>query len=75
MDGRLPVAPPTIRRRTRRPANTSARDHSDQDDDRDLWLRGHGHTIRRYGDKQLTQQPNAVIEDLLYAGAGVPLKL
>jgi very-short-patch-repair endonuclease len=46
-----------------------------RDDDRDLWLRRHGYTIRRYGEKQLTQQPHAVIEDLLYAGAGVPLKL
>jgi very-short-patch-repair endonuclease len=46
-----------------------------RDDDRDLWLRGHGYTIRRYGEKQLTQQPDAVIEDLRYAGAGVPLRL
>jgi very-short-patch-repair endonuclease len=52
-----------------RPAQAS-RDH-----DRDLWLRRHGYTVRRYSDKQLTHQPDAVIEDLLYAGAGVPLKL
>ena len=38
---------------------------SDTDDDRDLWLRRHGYTIRRYGAKQLTRQPEAVIEDLL----------
>ena len=44
-----------------RPAQAS------RDQDRDLWLRRHRYTIRRYGDKQLTQQPNAVIEDLLAA--------
>jgi very-short-patch-repair endonuclease len=40
---------------------------ADTDDDRDLWLRRHGYTIRRYGDKQLTHQPDAVIQDLLEA--------
>jgi very-short-patch-repair endonuclease len=42
---------------------------ADTDDDRDLYLRRHGHTIRRYGNKQLTQQPEAVIGDLLAAFA------
>ena len=48
-------------RQHRRPAQAT------RDDDRDLWLRRHGYTIRRYGDKQLTHQPDAVIEDLLAA--------
>jgi very-short-patch-repair endonuclease len=40
-----------------------------RDHDRDLWLRRRGYTIRRYGEKQLTQQPDAVIQDLLAAFA------
>jgi very-short-patch-repair endonuclease len=43
--------------------------HADIDDDRDLWLRRSGYVIRRYGDKQLKQQPDAVIADLLDAFA------
>jgi len=42
---------------------------ADIDDDRDLWLRRHGYVVRRYGDKQLTQQTEAVIDDLLIAFA------
>jgi very-short-patch-repair endonuclease len=42
-----------------------------RDDDRDLYLRRHGYTVRRYGDRQLTQHPEAVIEDLLAAFAEV----
>lgn len=37
---------------------------ADRDDDRDLWLRRHRWLPRRYGDHQLKQQPDAVIEDL-----------
>jgi Protein of unknown function (DUF559) len=40
-----------------------------RDDDRGLYLRCHGYTIRRYGNMQLTQQPEVVIEDLLAAFA------
>jgi len=58
---------------------------ADSDDDRDLWLRANGYVVRRYGEKQVKQQPGAVIADLLdafaeadklgYAAAGVPLRL
>jgi very-short-patch-repair endonuclease len=40
---------------------------ADSDDDRDLWLRRNGYTTRRYGKKQIDQQPDAVIADLLAA--------
>jgi very-short-patch-repair endonuclease len=42
---------------------------ADIDDDRDLWLRRHGYVVRRYGDTQVKQQPETVIEDLLAAFA------
>jgi very-short-patch-repair endonuclease len=42
---------------------------ADRDDDRDLWLRRHRYIPRRYGDKQLKEQPDDVIEDLLAAFA------
>jgi very-short-patch-repair endonuclease len=42
---------------------------ADSDDDRDLWLRAHGYTKRRYGKKQIDQQPDAVVTDLLAAFA------
>jgi very-short-patch-repair endonuclease len=42
---------------------------ADRDDDRDLWLRRHRWLPRRYGEKQLNTQPDAVIEDLLAAFA------
>lgn len=38
-----------------------------RDDERDLYLRRHGYVIRRYSDKQLSQQPDNVVEDLLAA--------
>ena len=63
---------------------------ADCDDDRDLWLRRHRYVARRYGKRQIEQQPHEVIADLLhafdeamrlgyaselYAAAGVPLRL
>ncbi len=59
---------------------------ADEDDDRDLWLRANGYVTRRYGDRQVGEQPAAVIADLeaafaeaaalgYQAAAGVPLKL
>ena len=42
---------------------------ADSDDDRDLWLRRHGYTTRRYGKRQVEQQPDEVIADLLDAFA------
>ena len=45
-----------------------ARPHqADSDDDRDLWLRRHGYIPRRYGTRQVDEQPRAVIADLLDA--------
>jgi very-short-patch-repair endonuclease len=42
-----------------------ARPHqADSDDDRDLWLRRHGYVTRRYGTKQIDEQPDAVLGDL-----------
>ena len=40
---------------------------ADSDDDRDLWLRRHGYIARRYGKRQIEQQPDDVIADLLQA--------
>ena len=52
---------------------------ADSDDDRDLWLRRHGYVTRRYGKRQIDEQPDEVVVDLLdalgYAAAGVPLRL
>ena len=52
---------------------------ADMDDDRDLWLRRHRYVTRRYGKRQIEQQPDDVIADLLaalgQAAAGVPLRL
>ena len=42
---------------------------ADSDDDRDLWLRRHGYVARRYGKRQIEQQPDDVIADLLNAFA------
>lgn len=42
---------------------------ADSDDDRDLWLRSNRYVARRYGTKQVTAQPAAVIGDLLAAFA------
>jgi very-short-patch-repair endonuclease len=42
-----------------------ARPHqADSDDDRDLWLRRHGYVTRRYGTKQIDEQPDAALADL-----------
>jgi very-short-patch-repair endonuclease len=40
---------------------------ADSDDDRDLWLRRHGYVTRRYGKRQIDEQPDDVIADLLDA--------
>jgi very-short-patch-repair endonuclease len=58
---------------------------ADADDDRDLWLRANRYVARRYGDRQISSQPQAIIADLEaafgeavalgYAAAGVPLRL
>jgi very-short-patch-repair endonuclease len=37
---------------------------ADRDDDRDLWLRRHRYITRRYGERQLHEQPDNVIADL-----------
>jgi hypothetical protein len=37
---------------------------ADSDDDRDLWLRRHRYITRRYGERQLDEQPDNVIIDL-----------
>jgi very-short-patch-repair endonuclease len=42
---------------------------ADSDDDRDLWLRGHGYIPRRYGERQVKHRPDDVIDDLLDAFA------
>jgi very-short-patch-repair endonuclease len=42
---------------------------ADADDDRDLWLRRHRYVARRYGKRQIEQQPDEVIADLLDAFA------
>jgi very-short-patch-repair endonuclease len=42
---------------------------ADSDDDRDLWLRRHRYIARRYGKRQIEQQPDGVIADLLNAFA------
>jgi very-short-patch-repair endonuclease len=42
---------------------------ADHDDDRDLWLRRHSYVTRRYGKRQLDEQPDNVIADLLDAFA------
>jgi len=56
---------------------------ADRDDDRDLWLRANRYIVRRYGDRQILEQPHAVIADveaafteaatLGYAAAGRPM--
>jgi very-short-patch-repair endonuclease len=59
---------------------------ADEDDDRDLWLRRNRYVARRYGQRQIDDQPDAVVADLLaafdeaaalgyQAAAGVPLRL
>ena len=52
---------------------------ADLDRERDLWLRRHGHVLRRYGKRQIEDQPHEVIADLVaargYAAAGAPLRL
>jgi very-short-patch-repair endonuclease len=42
---------------------------ADSDDDRDLWLRRHRYVARRYGKRQIEQQPEALIADLVNAFA------
>jgi very-short-patch-repair endonuclease len=43
---------------------------ADRDDDRDLWLRRHRYTVRRYGKRQIDETPDDVIADLLDALGG-----
>src|SRR4051794_3525812 len=43
---------------------------ADVDRERDLWLRAHGCTVRRYGDRQIAERPDNVIADLLDALGG-----
>ena len=43
---------------------------ADVDRDRDLWLRAQRHTVRRYGERQIADRPDAVIADLLDALGG-----
>jgi very-short-patch-repair endonuclease len=42
---------------------------ADSDDNRDLWLRRHGYVTRRYGKRQIDEQPDDVIADLIDAFA------
>jgi very-short-patch-repair endonuclease len=42
---------------------------ADTDDDRDLWLRRNRYVTRRYGKRQLDEQPANVVADLLDAFA------
>jgi len=52
---------------------------ADLDREPDLWLRRHGYAARRYGKRQIEDQPHEVIADLVaargYAAAGAPLRL
>jgi very-short-patch-repair endonuclease len=43
---------------------------ADLDRERDMWLRAHGHTVRRYGDRQIAERADDVIADLLDALGG-----
>ena len=42
---------------------------ADVDRERDLWLRRHRYVARRYGKRQIEQQPDEVLADLLNACA------
>jgi hypothetical protein len=62
------------------PSGQHERPHqADSDDDRDLWLRRHGHVVRRSGTGQIEGRPDEVIADVLaargQAAAGAPLRL
>ena len=70
VDGRLPVAASGGSS-----SSSMARQHdrphqADVDRDRDLWLRAHGHIVRRYGHRQIDERPDDVIADLLDALGG-----